>query len=112
MTQAPFPERRQTIRQPVHIAALLHCHRLCRSAVIADYSQDGLRLESTCAVAIGERATVELPSGHRLPVQVMWVAGAHMGVRFFGTIQAGHPAMLALREAIRKHKRLPPPDAA
>jgi hypothetical protein len=104
MVQLPLAlqERRLSVRRRVHIVALLHCHRLCRSVVIADCSRDGLLLESTCAVAIGERATVALLSGHRLPVQVMWVAGIHIGVRFFG-IQAGHPGMLALWEAAEKY---------
>jgi PilZ domain len=114
MSQQPnaLQERRLSVRRRVYIVALLRCHRLCRSAVIADFSQDGLRLESTCAVAIGERATVELLSGQLLPVQVMWVSGGHIGVRFFEKMHAGHPAMLALWEAVRKHRRLPPPDAA
>jgi hypothetical protein len=106
MSQFPLAlqERRLRVRRRVQIVALLHCHRLCRSVLIADYSRDGLLLESTCAVAIGERATVTLLSGHRLPVQVIWVAGTHIGVRFFGTLQAGHPSMLALWEAIRKYE--------
>ena len=70
--------------------------------VIEDYSHHGLRLVSRFPAAIGERVTVELLSGHRLPVQVMWVAGTHLGVRFFG-IQAGHPGLLALWEAVRKY---------
>jgi PilZ domain len=104
MSQFPLAlqDRRLSVRRRVQIVALLHCHRLCRSVLIADYSREGLLLESTCAVSIGERATVALLSGHRLPVQVMWVAGTHLGVRFFG-IQAGHPGLLALWEAVRKY---------
>src|SRR6476469_5884885 len=105
-----FQGRQLIVRRRVHILALLHCHRLSRTVVIADYSHDGLLLKSPFAAAIGERATVELLSGHRLPVQVMWVAGSHIGVRFFEKMQAGHPAMLALREAVRKYESLDPPD--
>jgi ferric-dicitrate binding protein FerR (iron transport regulator) len=112
MSQLPlaFQERRLVARRRVHIVALFHCHRLSRSVVIADYSVDGLRLVSTFAAAIGERATVELSSGHRLPVQVMWVAGAHIGVRFFGRVQSEDPAMLALCEAVRKYESFDSPD--
>src|SRR5262245_48999074 len=109
MTQQAFLERRQTIRQPVHIATLLRCHRLCRRAVIVDYSLGGLRIDSNLAVAIGERATVELPSGYRLAVQIVWVAGGHIGARFFGAMEDAHPAKLALWEAVREYERLHPP---
>jgi PilZ domain len=114
MSQLPlaFQERRLIVRRRVHIVALLHCHRLSRTVVIADCSHNGLRLVTTFAATIGERATVELLSGHRLPVQVMWVAGSHIGVRFFEKMQAGHPAMLAIREAVRKYESLDPPEDA
>ena len=105
-----FQDRQLVVRRRVHIVALLHCHRLSRTVVIADYSHNGLRLVTTFAATIGERATVELLSGHRLPVQVMWVAGNHIGVRFFEKMQAGHPALLALWEAVRKYESLDPPD--
>ena len=105
-----FQDRHLIVRRRVHIGALLHCHRLVRTVVIADYSHNGLRLVSTFPAAIGERATVELLCGHRLSVQVMWVAGTHIGVRFFEKMQAGHPAMLALWEAVRKYGSLDPPD--
>jgi hypothetical protein len=105
-----FQDRQLVVRRRVHIVALLHCHRLSRTAVIADYSLNGLRLVTTFAATIGERATVELLSGHRLPVQVMWVAGTHIGVRFFEKMQAGHPALLALWEAVRKYESLDAPD--
>jgi hypothetical protein len=113
MSQFPFALRDRQIvtRRRVHIVALLRCRRLSRTVVIADYSRTGLRLVSTLPAAIGELATVELLSGHLLPVQVMWVAGAHIGVRFFGRNQTGDdPAMLALWEAVRKDENLDLPD--
>ena len=98
-----FQERRLSVRRRVHIVALLHCHRLVRTVVIADYSHNGLRLVSTFPAAIGERATVELLSGHRLPVQVMWVAGTHIGVRFFANTgwASGHACSLGGRQEVR-----------
>jgi hypothetical protein len=111
MSQFPLAlqERRLSVRRRVHIVALLHCHQLVRTVVIEDYSHYGLRLVSRFPAAIGERVTVELLSGHRLPVQVIWVAGTNIGVRFFG-IQAGHPGLLALWKAVRKCEGLDPPD--
>ena len=105
-----FPERRKSTRRPVCIAAFLRCHRLRRSAVIVDCSVGGLRIDSNGAVTIGERVVVELLCGHRLPAQVMWVVGTQIGVRFLGTIQDGHPAQLALWEAVRKYKRRHPAE--
>jgi hypothetical protein len=114
MAQQPeaLPERRLEARRPVHIVARLQCHRLSRPAVIVDYSRGGLRVDSNLAVVIGECATVELPAGHQLPVQVVWVVGGHIGVRFMAAMQDGHPAMQALGDAARECERLNPPDAA
>jgi hypothetical protein len=111
MFQQPLAmqERRLSVRRRVHIVALLHCHRLVRSVVIEDYSHNGLRLVSSFPATIGESVKVELLSGARLPAQVMWVAGTHIGVQFLA-LQAGHPGLLALWEAIRKHESLDPPD--
>jgi hypothetical protein len=55
---------------------------------------------------------VELPAGHRLPVQVVWVVGGRIGVRFMAAMQDGHPAMQALGDAARECERLDPPGAA
>jgi hypothetical protein len=105
----PLRERRLSVRRRVHIVALLHCHRLVRTVVIEDYSHDGLRLVSNFPANMGERVTVELLSGARLSAQVVWGAGTHMGVRFLA-IRAGHPGLVALWEAIRKHESRDPPD--
>ena len=56
--------------------------------------------------------TVELPAGHRLPVQVVWVVGSHIGARFMAALQDGHPAMQAFEDAAREYDRLSPPEAA
>jgi hypothetical protein len=109
MFQQPLAmqERRLSVRRRVHIVALLHCHRLVRSVVIEDYSHDGLRLVSSFPAVVGERVTVELLSGHRLPAHVVWVAGTHIGVRFLA-LRTGHPGLLALWEAVRRYEN--PPD--
>jgi len=97
-------ERWQGIRRPVRIPALLDRHDgLSRSVVIVDYSQGGLRIDSPFGVATGEHVTVELLSGHRLPVEVIWAISTQIGGRFLGPIQPGHPA---LEEAAKKYKRV------
>jgi len=49
--------------------------------------------------------TVELLSGHRIPVEVVWAISTQIGVRFLGPIQPGHPALMALEKAANKYKR-------
>jgi hypothetical protein len=100
--------RRRHARRAVHIVALLHCHGLHRTVAIVDYSQGGLRMKNTFGVAVGEKVTVELCSGHRLPVVVRWAVGGQIGVQFVGVVPAGHPAMLALDEAAERYRRLHP----
>ena len=89
--------RRADVRRPVHVHAQLvgHDHRC--SATILDYSTNGLRLIDTFAVGIGERVTIELLTGHRLPV---------VGVRFLGPIAPAHPTLLALDAAAERYKRV------
>ena len=98
--------RRADIRRPVHIHARLvgHDHRC--SAIVLDYSTNGLRLIDTFAVGIGERVTIDLLTGHRLPVVVTWVVGSQVGVRFVGPIVPGHPALLALDAAAERYKHV------
>ena len=69
-----------------------------------DYSRGGLRIDRAFEVAVGEHVTVELLSGHRIPVEVVWAVGAQIGVRFLGPIQPGHPAMVALEKYKRVHR--------
>ena len=98
--------RRADIRRPVHIHAQLVGHNHRCSATILDYSTNGLRLIDTFAVGIGERVTIDLLTGHRLPVVVTWVVGSQVGVRFVGPIAPGHPALLALDAAAERYKQL------
>jgi hypothetical protein len=69
------------VRRIVHLRALLVGHGFCRGVTILDYSTSGLRLADTFALAVGERVTVELLTGHRLPVVVAWAVGSQMEVR-------------------------------
>ena len=98
--------RRADIRRPVHIHAQLVGHNHRCSATILDYSTNGLRLIDTFAIGIGERVTIDLLTGHRLPVVVTWVVGSQVGVRFVGPIAPGHPALLALDAAAERYKQL------
>ena len=71
-----------------------------------DYSRGGLRIDRAFEVAVGEHVTVELLSGHRIPVEVVWAISTQIGVRFLGPIQPEHPAIMALEKAAKKYKRV------
>jgi hypothetical protein len=93
------------VRRIVHLRALLVGHGFCRGVTILDYSTSGLRLADTFALAVGERVTVELLTGHRLPVVVAWAVGSQMEVRFVGQIVPGHPALLPLDAAAERYRQ-------
>ena len=75
---------------------------------IIDYSRDGLRLEGATGVAVGERITVQLLTGDRLPLAVAWAFDDKIGAEFLGPIRPDHPAMIALDQAAQRQKLLHP----
>ena len=94
-------------RQPRHavrVRAVLHAHGKCRRIDIIDYSQHGFKLDRASGIGPHERVTVELPSGHRLPMRVVWIKGGEAGVRFLAAIAPEHPVMHSLDEAARNYK--------
>ena len=86
------------------IKATLHARGSRRRIDIVDYSPRGLELERTSDIEPYERVTVELPSGLRLPMMVLWVEAVSTGLRFLGSIEPGHMVMRSLDEAAGKHK--------
>jgi hypothetical protein len=91
-------------RRPVRIKATLHAHGTRRRVEITDYSQHGVRLERASGIEPQERVTVELPSGLRVPMMVLWVGASSAGLRFLGPITHGHTVMRSLDEAARRYK--------
>jgi hypothetical protein len=69
---------------------------------IVDYSLQRLELERTSDIEPYERVTVELPSGLRLPMMVLWVKAGSAGLRFLGPIAPGHMVIRSLDEAARE----------
>jgi hypothetical protein len=110
--QGPPEQDAREPRQPRHsvrIKALLDAHGTCHSIEIIDYSRHGFKLERAFGIDPGQRVTVELRSGLRLPMIVLWVERGQAGVRFLGPIAPGHTVMRSLEQAARKYK---PPCAA
>jgi hypothetical protein len=90
-------------RRAVRIDAALEDHRGRRRILITAYSQHGLSLGRVAGVELDERVTVELRSGERLPMRVVWVRAGEAGVRFLGPIVLGYPVMRLLDEAAKEH---------
>jgi len=88
-------------RQAIGIRAVLHAHGTRRRVQILDYSRRGLRLGHTSGIALDEHVTVELGSGLRLPMRVVYVSEDSTALRFLGTIAPGLTVMRALDAAAR-----------
>jgi hypothetical protein len=97
---------RRSPRHPVYVRAILQAHGTCHRIHIVDYSQHGFRLERVSGIEPQQRVTVELPSGQRLPMLVLWVKEDRAGVRFLGPIAPGHTVMRWLDQSASKHKLL------
>jgi PilZ domain-containing protein len=95
-------------RQPVRMKATLHAYSGSHRVEIIDYSPHGLGLERVSGIQPQERLTVELPSGLRLPMMVLWLEDGRAGLRFLGPIAPGHTVMRLLEEAARSYKRRHP----
>jgi hypothetical protein len=104
----------------VRIKVVLHSQGTSRRIDIIDYSQHGFKLEPASGIEPHKRVTVELPSGQRLPMIVLWVKEGRAGVRFLGPIAPGHTVMQWLDQAAsnelqheaRSGQRLAAPAAA
>ena len=91
-------------RYAVRISALLRAGGRRRSIEITNYSVHGLRLDRAAGIELDERVTIELRSGQRLPMRVVWIKGDEAGVRFLATIAPEHPVMRWLDEAARNYE--------
>jgi hypothetical protein len=105
MTNNPGHRSRDTgSAQPVHINAYLEGDRGRQRILISECSQLGLILDRISGLALNERVTVELRSGQRLPMRVIWARGSQAGVRFLGPIAPEHPVLQLLEAAAKKHQ--------
>jgi|EndMetStandDraft_5_1072996.scaffolds.fasta_scaffold07594_3 hypothetical protein len=92
-------------RRTVHIGAVMHTRGERRRIDIVEYSSTGLSLDRAVGIELGQRVTIELRSGERLPMRVDWVKGAEAGVLFLGPIAPEHTVMRSLEEAAESFRR-------
>src|SRR5262245_51400721 len=88
-------------RHAVRIGAFLRAAGRRRSVEITNYSVYGLSHDRAAGIEPDERVTIELRSGQRLPMRVVWVQREEAGVRFLGAIAPDHTVMRSLDEAAR-----------
>ena len=105
VVQGQVSRHRADFRRSVFAHALLIGDGPCRDVIILNYSPRGLHLIDSSENRVGRRVTIELTTGHRLPVVVASVDGSQAVVRFVGAIAPGHPALQALDDAARQHKQ-------
>jgi hypothetical protein len=91
-------------RHAIRIRALLETGRKRRLVEITNYSQHGLSLDRAAGIEPDERVTVELLSGLRLPMRVVWMRDGEAGLRFLGPIAPGQTVMRLLDQAARNYK--------
>jgi hypothetical protein len=97
------PRRATRHLNPLCIKALLYAGAEPRFIEIKHYTRDGLTFNCARCIDPGKRVTIELLSGQRLPVRVVWVKDGEVDVRFLSPLASGHTVMRWLREAARRH---------
>jgi hypothetical protein len=75
-----------------------------RSIEITNYSVEGLSVDRAAGIELDERVTIELRSGERLPMRVVWIKGGEAGVRFLAAIAREHTVMRSLDKAAKNYK--------
>jgi hypothetical protein len=92
--------RRRHERRSAAITALVHSHGRFQTVSIVDFSSGGLQLQGAFGLAVGDRITVELLSGHRLPGKVVWSLGSRIGAQFVPALSPDHPGIVALQRSV------------
>lgn len=108
--QAAAPSERAVIRRRherrlAAVTALVHSHGRFQTVSILDFSTGGLQLQGAFGVAVGDKITVELLSGHRLPGKVVWSLGSRIGAQFVPALSADDPGIAALQRTVGAPER-------
>jgi hypothetical protein len=91
-------------RHAVRVSAFLRAGGRRRSIEITNYSVEGLSVDRAAGIELDERVTIELRSGERLPMRVVWIKGGEAGVRFLAAIAREHTVMRSLDKAAKNYK--------
>lgn len=86
--------KRKTVRCP----ALVHQGRHFQRVLVVDFNANGLGLDQTFALAVGQRVEVEVLTGERLDGHVAWCIGSRAGVELTTPLTARDPTYLRLME--------------
>lgn len=88
--------RRKIERASSGLQVLVHVRGRFQRAKIANYSQEGLRLDGTFGLIARDLVQIELISGLRVPGKVEWSLGGQTGIAFCERLDMSHPAMVEL----------------
>jgi PilZ domain len=101
--------RREHERLDAHISALLHVRKQFQTVTVVDYSQGGVQLQGSFGLMPRDVVTLELLSGQRIGIEVMWSLGSRLGARFAPAIAADDPVLAALDAAAKRGSGLRKP---
>jgi hypothetical protein len=83
-------------RRTVCCPALVHHDGRFQKAMIVDFMVDGLGLNNTFGLAVGQRVAVEVLTGHYLDGKVAWSLGSRAGIRLSRSMSVHDPTYLRL----------------
>jgi hypothetical protein len=81
-------------RHAVRVSAFLRAGGRRRSIEITSYSVDGF--DRAAGIELDQRVIIELRSGERLPMRVVWIKGGEAGVCFLAAMAREHTVMRSL----------------
>jgi hypothetical protein len=109
------PERRQgQARRHGRMSALLHVRARWQTVVVVDYSEGGVQIEGSFGLVPGDVITLELLTGHRIDIKVVWSLGSKLGARFSERLMEGDPVLAALEWSVGRGsaRENTPPNSA
>jgi uncharacterized protein (DUF58 family) len=109
------PERRQgQARRHGRMSALLHVRARFQTVVVVDYSEGGVQIEGSFGLVPGDVMTLELLTGHRIDIRVVWSLGSKLGASFSEQLVEGDPVLAALEWSVARGsaRENPPPNSA
>ena len=98
--------RRQHQRRNGPASALLHVRKQFQTVKVADFSEGGVQLQGAFGVLAGDRIVLDLVSGERCEIKVMWSLGSRLGGRFLTPLDADDPVLAALQRAAERPSAL------
>ena len=101
--------RREHERCHAHVCALLHVRKQFQTVTVVDYSQGGVQLQGSFGLIPRDVIALELLTGHRIAIEVVWSLGSRLGARFVQPLASDDPLLAALEWAVKRGSSLRKP---